>query len=83
MVVVVVVVVVGGAFAKCKVWDLHQVKGKLNQTGYHSILQHHTIPSGIQLVAQGFLLMQDNDRKNTSKLCQRYFKIKEEHYIAY
>ena len=36
------------AFANCKVEDLHQVMGKLNQTGYHSIL----------LVAQGFVLTQ-------------------------
>ena len=51
-----------------KVRDLHQVKGKLNQTGYHSKLQHHAIPSGMRLVGQGFLLMQDNDPKHTNKL---------------
>ena len=46
----------GGAFANCKVMDLHQVKGKLNQTGYDSILQHHAIPSGTWLVSQRFIL---------------------------
>ena len=57
------------------------VKGKLNQISYHSILQHHVIPSGMHLVGQGFVLMQVNDLKHTSKLCQRYIKSKEEKYI--
>ena len=61
--------------------DLDQVKGKLNQTGYHSILQHHTILSGTRLVAQGFAHMQDNDLKHFSKLCQRYIKSKEEQHV--
>ena len=50
-----------GAFANCKVRNLHQVKGKLNQSGYHSILLHHAIPSGTRLVAQRFVLIKDND----------------------
>ena len=54
---------------------LYLVKGKLNQMGYHNILQHYVIPSGTQLV---FLLMQDNDPEHTSTLCQRYIKSKEE-----
>ena len=49
--------------------DLPKVKGKLDQTGYHSILQHHTIPSGTRFVGQGFVLIQDNNRKHTSKIC--------------
>ena len=57
------------AFANYKIGDLHQVKDKLNPTVYHSILQHHAIQSGTQLVGQGFVLMQDNDPKHTSKLC--------------
>ena len=51
-----------GAFAYCKVGDLDQVKGKLNQTGYHSILKHYIIPPGTPLMAQGFVLMQGNDQ---------------------
>ena len=57
-----------GIFANRKVRDLHRVKGKLKQTGYQSILQHHVIPSGLQLVGKGFVLMQDNDPKHTGKL---------------
>ena len=30
-----------GAFANCKVGDLHQVKGKFDQTSYHSIMRSH------------------------------------------
>ena len=40
-------VMVGEASANCKVGDLPLVKGKLNHTGYHSILQHHAISSGM------------------------------------
>ena len=61
--------------------DLHQVKDKLNQTGYYSKLHHHAIPSGTQLVSQVFVLLQDNDSKHTSKLCQRYIKSKEKQHV--
>ena len=70
-----------GAFANCKVGNLHQVWGELNQTGYHSILQHQAIPSGTRFVEQGFVLMQDNDPKRTSKLYQRYIKSKEKRHV--
>ena len=69
------------AFAHCKGRDLHQVKGKLNQTGYHNILQHQAILSGTRLVGQGFVHMQNNDPKYTNKLCQRYIKSKEEQHV--
>ena len=72
---------VWGTFANSKVGDLHQVKGKLNQTGYHSILQRHAIPSGKRLVRQGFVLMRDNDSKHTSKLRQKHLKSKEEQQV--
>ena len=75
------IIVWDGTFAYCKVGYLHQVKGKLNQTCYHSILQHHTIPSGTRFVGQGFVLMQDNNPEHTSKLCQVYIKSKNEQYI--
>ena len=65
-------------FANWNVEVLYQVKGKSNQSGYHSIVQYLVIPSGTQHVGQGFVLMQDNDPKHTSKLCQRYIKSKEE-----
>ena len=57
------------------------MKGKWNQTGSRSQLQHHAFPSGTHLVAQGFVLIQDNDLKHTSKLCQRYIKCKEEQHV--
>ena len=46
-----------GAFTICKFGDFDQVKGKLSQTGYHSLLQHPTNPSGTGLVAKGFVLI--------------------------
>ena len=71
----------GGRFSHCKVGDLHQVKDKLNQTGYHSILLHPMIPSGMWFVGQEFVLKQGYDSKCTSRLCQRYMKNKEEQYF--
>ena len=35
----------------------------------------------MQLVSQGFVLMQANDSKHASKLCQRYVKSKEEQHV--
>ena len=70
-----------GGLSSWKGGDLHWVKGKLNQTGYHSILQHNAILSGTRLVAKGFVLLQDNDPKRTSKLYQRWIKSKEEQHI--
>ena len=70
-----------GAFANCKVEDLHQVKGKLNHTSYLRLLQHHTIPYGMQLGGQEFILMQDKDPNHISKLCQKCIKNKDEQHV--
>ena len=56
-------------------------EGILRQTGDHSVLHHHTIQSGTQLVAQRFVLIQHNDPKHSSKLCQRYIKRKWEQHV--
>lgn len=64
-------VMVWGCFAGDRVGDLNQVQGNLNH-GYHSILQRHAIPSGLQLVGQTFILQQDNDLKHTSQLFKNY-----------
>ena len=72
---------VWGYFANCKVRDLLQVKGKLNQTRYHSKLQYHVIPLRTWVVGQGFVFMQNNYPKHRSKLCQRYIESKEEQHV--
>ena len=41
-------VMISGSFVGFRVGDLHRVTGTLNQKGYHSILQHHAIPSGLR-----------------------------------
>ena len=43
---------------------------------YHSILQRHAIPSGINLIGREFIFHQDNDSKHTSKLCTSYLERK-------
>ena len=49
-----------------------------SRVSYHSILQHHAVPSGVHVVGQGFILQQDNDPKHKSKLCQNYLRKKDE-----
>ena len=70
-------VMVWGCFAANKVGSLYQVKGILDQKGYHNILSRYALPSGKRLIGRGFVLQQDNDPKHTSKYCQRYLKRKE------
>lgn len=70
-------IMVWGSFGGGKVGQLIEVKGILNKEGYHSILQRHLIPSGLENIGRGFILQQDNDPKHTSKLCTNYIKKKE------
>ena len=49
-----------------KALSWYRVKVKLNKTGYHSIFQHHAIPFGTWLMAQGFVHMQNNEPMHTS-----------------
>ena len=44
-------------------------------------LSYYTIPSVMRLVSQGFIFIQDNDTKLTSKLCQKYIKSKQEQRV--
>ena len=74
-------VMVWTAFNNYEVGDLQQVKGKLNQINYASILLHHPIPSGTQLRVTEFVLKRDNNPKHISWLCQRYIKTKEPHVL--
>ena len=49
----------GGPFAECKFRDLHQVIES-------DLVSLHSEAFGTRLVAQGFVLMQDNDPKYIS-----------------
>ncbi|KAL7845802.1 hypothetical protein AOLI_G00239940 [Acnodon oligacanthus] len=70
-------VMVWGCFGGGKVGDLYRVEGILKKEGYHSILQRHAIPCGLRLTGANFILQQDNDHTNTSKLCLQYLRNKE------
>ncbi|CAJ1048533.1 hypothetical protein F2P81_021770 [Xyrichtys novacula] len=65
---------VWGCFAGDGIGDLFEVKGIMKKEQYHSILQHHAVPSGLKLVAHKFVLQQDNDPKHSAKLCQGYLE---------
>ena len=72
-------VCVGGGrlFANCNVRDFNLVKGKLNQTDYHSLYCSITQR---QFGCQRFVLMQNNN-EHTSKLCLGYINNKEEQHV--
>lgn len=67
---------VWGCFSHAGVGQLIKIEGILKKEQYHSILQRHAIPSGIQLIGRGFIFQQDNDPKHTSKLCVHYLEQK-------
>lgn len=56
--------------------DIYWVPGILNQHEYHAILQYHAIPSGMQLIGNRFVFMQDNDLKHTCKRYKNYLQKK-------
>ena len=67
-----------GCLLADRVGDLYQVDGIMKKEDYHSILQRHAVPSGLNLYGEGFVMQQDNDPKHTSLLCRRYLQSKEE-----
>jgi hypothetical protein len=63
-------------YAGDRVKDLFRIQGKLSQHCYHSILQRHTIPSGLGLFGLSLVFQQDNDPRHTSR-CKGYFPKKD------
>jgi len=56
--------------------DRVRIDGILKEE-YRKILEINEIPSGLHLNGLGIILMQDNDPKHSSKLCQVYIMKKE------
>lgn len=71
-------VMVWGCFTHAGVGDLIRIEGIMKKEQYHNILQRHAIPSGTNLIGEGFIFQQDNDPKHTSRLCAGYLKRKKE-----
>ena len=69
-------VMVWGCFSHAGVAQLKKIEVIMKNEQYHSILQRHAIPSGINLIGRGFIFQQDNDPKHTSKLCTCYLERK-------
>lgn len=59
-------VIVWRSFAGCTVGDLVTIQETPSQHGYHSILQQHTIPSGLCFVSPSCVFERDNNPKHTS-----------------
>jgi len=68
---------VWGCFSEAGLGDLVRIDGIMKKEDYRKILQTNAIPSGLRLNGPGFVLMQDNDPKHTSKLCQSFIREKE------
>ena len=66
----------GAVSATLALVNLKKIEGIMKKEQYHSILQRHAIPSGINLIGRGLIFQQDNDPKHTSKLCTSYLEQK-------
>ena len=62
-------VMVWGCFSSAGVGDLVKIEGIMKKEQYKTILENNAIPSGLRTIGRGFVFMQDNDPKHTSKLC--------------
>ena len=70
-------IMVWGAFSFNGVSRLHRIDEILDAKGYHQILIHQAVPAGKELIGPGFIMPQDNDPKNSSKLCKTYLQNKQ------
>ena len=48
--------------------DFIQIKGIMRKQKHHSILQRRVIPSGCRMIGLYFILLQDHDPKQNSKV---------------
>ena len=74
---------VWGAFTAHGVGRLHHVKGSgkngaMCKEDYLKILQEQAVPSGIELLGEGFIFQQDNDPKHTAHVVKDRFAQLEE-----
>ena len=65
-------IMVWGSICGNSVGKLVKIDSIMNKNVYHNILVHHGIPSGLNVIGRGFIYQQDNDPKQTSKLCKDY-----------
>ena len=65
-----------GCFSHTGVGQLKKIEAIMKKEQYHSILQRHAIPPGINLIGREFIFQQDNDLKHTSRLCTSYLELK-------
>ena len=70
-------VMVWGCFSSAGVGDLVKIEGIIKKEQYKTILENNAIPSGLRTIGRGFVFMQDNNPKHTSKLCMNYIKEQE------
>lgn len=69
-------VLVWGCFSLAGIGDLCKIDGIMRKEDYKKILRFNAIPSGVRLIGNNFVLMQDNDPKHTSLLCRNYLESK-------
>lgn len=70
-------VMVWGCFSSAGVGDVVKIDGVLKKEGYRQILEHNAVPSGLRLLGENFIFMQDNDPKHSSHLCRGYLQQQE------
>ena len=64
---------VWGAFCASGVGRFYKVEGKMKKEQYLKIVNQEAVPSGLELLGEGFIFQQDNDPKHTAKIVKARF----------
>ncbi|KAI5706979.1 hypothetical protein M8J75_013076 [Diaphorina citri] len=74
-------VMVWGCFGGSGVGDLVRIEGIMRKEEYKKILEDNVVPSGTNLIGNGFIFQHDNDPKHTSKLCKGFLASQEQQSV--
>ena len=68
---------VSGAICASGAGDQVKIDGIMDKKVFHNLLVRHGVPSGCQLVGQGFIYEEDDDPKHASNYFNNYLQRKE------
>lgn len=66
-------VIVWGCFGGGRIGKLVKIEEKITKEVYLRILENDAVPTGSEIIGEGFVYQQDNDPKHTAKVVKNYF----------